>query len=521
MMTLPPYASEPLEDFTHPATRRAVDEAVKALQGRLGAQLPLRIGGQAVYPDAFIPSINPWRPDQVIAYGARGRLEDVNRAMAEAGAAFPRWSRVPARERAGLLLRAGDIFRQRKPELYALLALEVGKNFTEARGAVGESVDHFEYTARQLLVYADGKAIHPLSTEYNEYRYLPLGPGVVIAPWNFPDALPLGMILGAIAAGNTVVFKPAEDAIAIAHLLLDVLEEAGLPPGVVNLVSGYGHEVGAALVRHPDARFVAFTGSKAVGLSIAQAAATMVPGQRAIKRVMTEMGGKNAIVVADDADLAWAVGEITYAAFAFQGQKCSACSRVIAVDAVYDRLLEAVADRAAHLPVGPAEEDYPFGAVISQAALDKILRYLEIAPREGRVITGGTRLEYPGYVVAPTVVADVAPTSPLFQEEIFGPVLSFTRAESFEAAIELANRSDYALTAGLFTRDPDRIAYGKDHIRAGNLYVNRANTGAMAAVHPFGGYDMSGTGPKVGGPDYLLFFLQAQTIVERVRYPRR
>jgi 1-pyrroline-5-carboxylate dehydrogenase len=519
-MGLFPFQNEPFLDFADPAEVERMRQAVAAVGRALGRSYPLRIGGERVETPSTFVSRSPENPDEVVGVLAKATPDDVERAIAAAARAFPAWSRVPAWDRAALLLRAGHILRTRRREMLGWLAYEVGKNWSQGDGEVAEAIDHFEWNARAILEWDRGKPIQPLWSEFNEYRYIPLGVGVVISPWNFPTTLPLGMVVAAIAAGNTVVLKPAEDASVIAHKLLDVLEEAGLPAGVVNLVTGAGSEIGTALVTDPRVRFVAFVGSKEVGVRIHREASGLQPGQTTLRRVMTEMGGKNATVVAADADFDWAVSEVAQAAFGYQGQKCSATSRVIVEAPLYERFVEALAAKAEALAraAGPATENAPFGPVINEAAVRKILSYVARAPEEGRAVVPGGRMERPGFYVQPAVVADVAPTARLFREEIFGPVVSVTPCRTFEEGIDLANDSDYALTGSVFARDPARLAYARERFYVGNLYLNRSSTGAMAGVHPFGGYRGSGTGPKVGGPDYLGFYLQAQTITEKVRY---
>jgi 1-pyrroline-5-carboxylate dehydrogenase len=519
-MGLDAFQNEPFLDFTQEAERQRMQKAKEAVAAQLGRRYPLIIGGEEVSTPRYFVSANPAQPRQVVGEVAQASIADVDKAVAAAQAAFVPWSRIPVWDRSALLLRAGHVLRQRRRELLAWIAYEVGKSFTQGDGEVAEAIDHFEWNARLIQEWMNGKPIQPLASEFNQYRYLPLGVGVVISPWNFPTTLPLGMILSAIAAGNTVVFKPAEEATVIAHQLVRALTDAGLPAGVVNLVSGSGSELGPRLVTHPDVRFVAFVGSRAVGTSIYHEASGVSPGQLGLRRVMTEMGGKNATIVADDADLNWALDEVALSAFGYQGQKCSATSRVIIMKEVYEEFLAGLEQRArqwsdaAGLPIDNAL----FGPVITADARTRISAILKHAPTWGRIRVGGHAMERPGHFVEATVVQDVNPLSPLFQEEIFGPVLSAVSATSFDEALQLANASDYALTGAVFSRSPTRLAQARDEFYVGNLYLNRSSTGAMAGVHPFGGYRFSGTGPKVGGPDYLGFFLQAQTITEKVRF---
>lgn len=514
------FENEPFLNFSDVAEKERMGQAVAAVEGRLGRRYPLIIGGERVETERLLLSRNPANPDEVVGEIAAAAVGDVDRAVEAAERAFLAWSRVPVWDRAALLLRAGSLLRQRRREMLAWVALEVGKSFSQGDGEVAEAIDHFEWNARQVQEWMEGKSIQPLASEFNQYRYRPLGVGVVISPWNFPTTLPLGMILAAVAAGNTVVFKPAEDASVLAYQLISILEEAGLPPGVVNVVSGSGAELGPRLVTHPAVRFVAFVGSRAVGTRIYQQASGVVPGQLGLRRVMTEMGGKNAAIVADDADLEWAMDEVAMGAFGYQGQKCSATSRAIVMRGVYETFLEGLAARAGQWAgqAGLPKDNALFGPVITEAALGRIGQAVDAGVREGRLLIGGRRMERKGWYYEPSVIADVDPNSPLFQDEIFGPVLAVSPAESYDEAIRLANHSEYALTGAVFSRSPERLAQARDEFYVGNLYLNRSTTGAMAGVHPFGGYRFSGTGPKVGSPDYLGFFLEAQAITEKVRY---
>ncbi len=514
------FENAPFLDFNDPHEKTVMLQTVQSIRRHLGETYPLRIGEQSRPVHSTFPSVNPMEPNEVVGIMAQGQPSDVEEAVLTAERAYSSWSRIPVWDRAAVLLRAGHLLRQRRRQILAWIALEVGKNWSQADSEVAEAIDHFEWNAREILRWNEGRPIQPLTQEFNQYRYRSLGVGAVISPFNFPTTLPLGMIVAAIAAGNTVVFKPAEDASVIAHQLLNILDEAGLPRGVVNLVTGEGSVVGPALVTHPRIRFVAFVGSRLVGTQIHKSASGLLPGQVHLKRVMTEMGGKNATIVADDADLDWAAKEITAASFGYQGQKCSATSRVIAMRPTYQELLDRVVALAADLSsqYGLPENNAPYGPVINQKALDKILRYYALAPSEGTLALAGKRLDAPGFGVTPLIVSQVLTQSPLFREEIFGPALTFTMAQSFDEALNLANDCEYALTGAVFTRSPERLAEARDRFYVGNLYLNRSSTGAMAGVHPFGGYKGSGTGPKVGSPDYLGFFLEAQTITEKVRY---
>ena len=516
-MVIPPFHNEPSTDFTDPSDRRAFEEAIQRVTARLGATYPLRIGGREVMTDDRSRSLNPARPSQLIGTHAMAGLAEVDAAVAAATAAFPTWSRTTAEERAALLLRAAQAVRLRRHELSALMVLEAGKPWDEADGETSEVIDLMEWYARQTIRLAHDEGITPLPGEILEYRYLPLGVGAIISPWNFPLALLTGMMTGALATGNTVVVKPASATSVCAAWLLDVFRDVRMPDGVINLCTGRGDVVGDALVSHPGVRFVAFTGSREVGLRIYEHAARASEGQRWLKKVQLELGGKNAVVVDETADLELAAHEIVTSAFGFQGQKCSAGSRAILIGSTYDEVVERVLAATRALRVDdPSDPAVDVGPLIDAAAERKVLGYVEVGRNEGRLLLGGRKLDRDGYFVEPTVFGDVPPSARIAQEEIFGPVLSVIRAKDVDEAIEIANGTEYGLTGSFFSRDPARIAQARATFHAGNLYINRKSTGALMGVHPFGGFNMSGTDTKAGGPDYLLFFVQAQAIGERL-----
>lgn len=507
-MALPEFRNEPFTDFGVQANRQAMRQAIATVEAQLGVELPVVIGGERVYVGDTFESRNPSKKDEVVARASKATPELVDRAVEAAWRAFPTWKRVPPEEKSALFLRAAELLRRRKLEVAAWMVLEVGKNWAEADADVAEAIDHLEYFAREILRYAEGKPTvsHPQEVSY--YTYEPLGVVAVIPPWNFPLAIPMGMALGAIAAGNTAVLKPSSDAPATAYRFLEVMEQAGLPPGVLNVVPGSGSSVGDGLVQHPRVRMVAFTGSREVGCRIFEQAAKVQPGQKWLKRVIAEMGGKNAVVVAEDADLEEAVAAAVVSGYGYQGQKCSAGSRLVVADPVYSRVLDAFVERVRALEVGPAKDNYPAGPVINERAYRTILQYIEVGKREGRLVAGGEPADGDGYYIQPTVFTDVDPYARIAQEEIFGPVVAVIRARDFDHALQIANATEYGLTGAVFTRDPHRIAKARAEFHCGNLYINRKCTGALVGVHPFGGFNMSGTDAKVGGPDYLLFFLQ-------------
>ncbi len=512
-----PFQNEPLTDFRNPAEAKRFEAALSDVGSRLGRSYPLIIGGERVESRESFASINPARKDQVVGRFAKGTPEDAERAISAAWAAFESWRDVPATERASLLFRCAAAMRRRKHEMSAWMVYEVGKPWAEADADTAEAIDFCEFYGREALRLAADQPLTRIPDERNELHYIPIGAGVVVPPWNFPLAIMVGMTAGAVVTGNTVVLKPSSDAPAIAHAFLSILEEAGMPPGVVNLMTGAGAAVGDTLVDHPKTRFVAFTGSKEVGLRINERAAKRQPGQIWIKRVIAEMGGKDAIVVADDADLEAAAAGIVASAFGFSGQKCSACSRAIVDEKVYDALLEKIVTKTRAISVGdPANAATAMGPVINAAAQKKILDYVGVGKGEGRLLVGGEAGPAEGCFVQPTVIADVPPRARIAQEEIFGPVLAVIKAKDLEQGLRIANDTEYGLTGSIYTRSPQRVAEAKRRFHVGNLYVNRKCTGAMVGVHPFGGFNMSGTDSKAGGRDYLLLFTQAKAISEKV-----
>ncbi|HWQ11383.1 MAG TPA: L-glutamate gamma-semialdehyde dehydrogenase [Roseiflexaceae bacterium] len=523
-MALTEFRNEPFTDFGDPANAAAMERALAEVRAQFGRTYPLIIAGERVSTERTIASVNPARPDEVVGYASSATVEHASRAIEAAHERFQTWRKVPAEERAGYLFRAAAELRRRKLELAAWIVYEVSKSWAEADADVAEAIDFCEYYGREMLRLAGPQPVLQMPGERDELRYVPLGAGVAIPPWNFPLAIMTGLVVAPVVAGNTIVLKPASTSPIIAAKFMEVLEAAGLPAGVVSYLPGPGGSVGDALVDHPKTRFIAFTGSKEVGLRIYERAAKVHPGQRWLKRTVLEMGGKDTIVVDETANLQAATEGIVVSAFGFQGQKCSACSRVVAVEQVYDELLDRVVERAGSLTVGdPARRGTFMGAVIDARSRDKIREYIEIARQEGRIVLGGEvqgegegGTGAAGYFISPTVVADVAPTARVAQEEIFGPVLAFIKAKDFEEAMAIANNTEYGLTGGLYSQDPERLARAREDFHVGNLYLNRKITGAMVGAHPFGGFNMSGTDSKTGGPDYLLLFLQGKSIAEKV-----
>ncbi len=519
-MPLPDFQNEPLSDFkNNPAHRRRMEYALDEIRDELGREHDLVIGGERIKTQEKLYSYNPSHPDQVVGVFSQADAALADRAVRSADEAFKSWSRTPVQKRVDLLLKTSKILLERKYYYAARMVYEVGKPWAEADADVAEAIDFIEFYARSVMRLAGPQPLTPVAGEKNHLRYIPLGVGIVIPPWNFPLAILVGMTMASIVTGNAVVMKPSSDAPAIAYKFFEALEEAGMPPGVVNFLPCPGGVVGDTLVGHPRTRFVAFTGSMEVGLHINELAAKTAPGQVWVKRVIAEMGGKDSIVVDGDADLDEAVEGVVSSAFGYQGQKCSACSRAIVVEPVYDVFLQKLRPRVEQIAVGPAEraENY-MGPVINAKAKKSILQYIEIGRTEGRLITGGAESAGAGHFIQPTVIADVSPTARIAQEEIFGPVLAVIRAGSFDEALAIANNTDYGLTGAVYAKDRRKLEKAQEEFFVGNLYLNRKCTGALVGAHPFGGFNMSGTDSKAGGNDYLLLFTQAKVVAERMTF---
>jgi len=512
-----PFKNERVKDFKDPADAAAMNAALETVKGRLGEHYPLVIGGRKIETEKKIRSVNPAQPQQVVGLTSSASKDEATEAIDAAAQAFTSWRHTTLPERAAYLFKAAQLLRERRFEYDALLVYEVGKSWSEADGDIAEAIDFLEYYAREALRYAQPQPVVPFEGERNELVYIPLGVGAIIPPWNFAGAIMIGMTSAAIVCGNTVVLKPSSDAAVVAAWFVDLLHEIGVPPGVVNFIPGAGSEIGDLIVTHPEIRFISFTGSKEVGLRINELAAKPQPGQKWIKRVVAEMGGKDSIIVAADADLDAAVEGVAVSAFGFQGQKCSACSRAIVEAGVYDEFLEKLKRRVATMTVGDPRDPGNFmGPVVNEGALRSIMRYIERGQSEGRLVAGGRRAREDGYFVEPTVIADVDPKATIAQEEIFGPVLAVIKAMDFEDALAIANNTEFGLTGSLYTSDEQKIARARDEFFVGNLYFNRKSTGAMVGVHPFGGFNMSGTDSKAGGRDYLLLYMQAKSISRKV-----
>ncbi len=517
-MRLPEFKNEPLSDFkNNPEQFRQMQAAVDEVGKELGQAYPLIVRGQRIQTEDKFCSYNPGQKDQVVGVFSKGNAELVDKAVRAADEVFRTWSRTPAEARAELLLETGKILRNRKYYYAAWMVYEVGKTWPEADADVAEAIDFCEFYSREMLRLAAPQPLTPVPGERNYLKYIPLGVGAVIPPWNFPLAIMVGMTTASIVAGNTVVLKPSSDSPAIAYKFVEALEQAGMPAGVVNFLPGPGGSVGNSLVAHPRMRYIAFTGSKTVGLGINELAAKIAPGQIWIKRVIAEMGGKDTIVVDSDADLDAAVEGVTASAFGYQGQKCSACSRAVVAAPVYDAFLEKLRKRVEQIRVGPAHDPANYmGPVINAGAKKSILEYIEVGKKEGRLLTGGGEAASTGHFIQPTVIADVPPKARISQEEIFGPVLAVIKAKDFDDALAIANNTEYGLTGAVYSRDAANLEKAAEAFHVGNLYFNRKCTGAMVGAHPFGGFNMSGTDSKTGGPDYLLLYTQAKVVAEKV-----
>jgi 1-pyrroline-5-carboxylate dehydrogenase len=510
------FKNEALRDFRSAPVAGEFRANLAVVEKSLGHNYPLLIDGEKIDTGKKIASVNPSLNEQIVGYAAAATPELAQRAVAAAAAAFPAWAALRGEERARYLFKAAAIMRRRRDELSAWMVFEAGKNWAEADADTCEAIDFLEFYGREAVRLGGPQQLVRLEGEDNELYYFPLGVGAVISPWNFPLAITTGMTAAAIVAGNSVVLKPASTTPVIAAKLVEIMVEAGIPAGVINYLPGSGGVIGDSLVTDPRIRFINFTGSKEVGLRINELAAKTSPGQRFIKRVVAEMGGKDAIVIDAGTDLEEAAGVIVASAFGFQGQKCSACSRVIAHVDIYDELLKIVAAKTKELILGPAKDNCHVGPVIDAKALRRIKDYIAQGRQEGRLVLGGeSREDRGGYYVEPTIIADVSSGAVIAQEEIFGPVLAFIKAEDFSDALTIANSTEYGLTGSVFSGNRRHLEQARREFEVGNLYFNRKCTGALVGVHPFGGFNMSGTDSKAGGRDYLLLFTQAKVVSEK------
>lgn len=568
------FRNEPFTDFAQSSNVEHFQAALAKVRSQLGREYPLIIEGKPIDTPNKARSINPAHPAEIVGVVAQADRELADRAVRAAAEAFPAWNRIPGRERARYLFKAAAMLRRRKHEFSAWMVVEAGKSWTEADIDTAEAIDFMEFYGREMERLEETQPLHRLSGENNELTYVPLGVGVVIPPWNFPLAILVGMTTSALVTGNTVVLKPASPTPVVAAKFVELLHEAGFPPEIVAFLPGPGSEIGDALVDHPLTRVVSFTGSRDVGLRINERAAKTGPGQKWIKRVVAELGGKDTIVVDSDCDIELAAEAIALSAFGFAGQKCSACSRAVVHADVYDEVLARVVERARALTVDdPASPSTYMGPVIDDKAYAKIREYIEIGRGEGRLVFGGgagggsravdaeasrtisnrtldaghlpvdneasaadadrsrsakktaefadipgetSASAIQGYFIEPTIFADVAPDARIAQEEIFGPVLAFLKASSYDEALTIANNTVYGLTGAVISRNRQRLEQARREFHVGNLYFNRKCTGALVGVHPFGGFNLSGTDSKAGGRDYLQLFLQAKLVSEKL-----
>ena len=511
------FTNEPLSDFSRAVNNAAFAEALEQVQNELGKNYEMCIDGEWRSSEESFPSINPTRKDEVVGIFPKGTTEDVQAAIDAAWKAFPSWSKTPAAERAEYLFQAASKMRDRKHIFSAWMVVETGKTWVEADADTAEAIDFMEFYAREMLRLSEKQTLTKIPSEENELRYIPLGVGAIIPPWNFPLAICVGMTTAAMVSGNPVVLKPASDSPTIAYQFVKLMEELELPKGVLNFVTGSGSQIGDFLVDHPKIRFISFTGSKEVGLRIIERAAKHQEGQIWIKRVVAEMGGKDGMLIDEQVDVDSAAKGIVAAAFGFQGQKCSACSRAVIHESIYDKVVEKVVELTKHLKVGdPADAEVQVGPVINSSAKKKILSYIEIGKEEGQLLTGGNSIREEGYFVEPTIFENIEANDRLFQEEIFGPVLTLSKCKSFDEGLKMMNNSEYGLTGAVYSSSRENLDKASDDFHVGNLYLNRKCTGALVGVHPFGGFNMSGTDSKAGGRDYLLLFTQAKLISEKI-----
>ncbi len=514
--------NEPYKDFANSENHRKMVDAIRDWRESFGKRYPLVINGERITSDQWIDSVNPSNTTEIVGQVASATVKEADQAVVAARAALPAWRRTPHGQRADVLRRAAEIMRRRRFELDALLVLEAGKSWLEADADIAEAIDFCDYYANEICRMCDQPQTYRIGSEVDVYTYEPRGVVLVVAPWNFPMAILCGMTVAALVTGNTVVMKPASFTAVIGSMLMNILAEAGLPKGALNFVPGPGKSVGDYLVRHPGVNMIVFTGSREVGLGMIKAAANIHEGQRFIKKVVAELGGKNALIIDSDADLDAAVAGVITSAFGYTGQKCSACSRAIVLNDVYDKFLDKLSAATKSVAVGPAEDPANFvGPVIDDSARRTIQSYIETARKEGRVVveTHIGELAKQGFFVGPMVIADVDRNATIAQEEIFGPVLAVIRAQDFAEALDIANGTSYALTGGMYSRNPEHLDRVRRELEVGNIYLNRKITGALVGRQPFGGFKMSGIGSKAGGPDYLIQFVEPRSVTENILRP--
>lgn len=504
-------------DFSNEEVLNQQKAAVEKVRASLGKEYPNIIGGKEVYTDKKTTSYNPAHKSEVIGIFQKGGKDHAEEAIQAALKAFETWKYTPAEERASYLFKAAEIMRRRRLEINAWMITEAGKSYLEADADTCEGIDFMEFYAREAIRYGKLQDLTPFPGEKNEYFYIPLGVGVCIPPWNFPFAIMAGITAAGFVSGNTVVLKPSSETPMMAYLFAEIMKEAGLPDGVMNYFVASGAEAGDYLVDHPKTRFISFTGSMDVGLRIMERAAKINPGQIWIKRVVAEMGGKDAIVVDSEADIDSAVQGVVTSAFGFQGQKCSACSRAIIDAKIYDEFVAKLKVEVEKLQIGLPEDNVKIGPVISAKAEKTILEYIKIGNEEGKLLAGGKKVEsFDGYFIEPTVFIDIDENARLAQEEIFGPVLAVIKANDYDHALKIANNTIYGLTGAVYSNNEEKLERAKKEFHCGNLYINRKCTGAYVDVHPFGGFNMSGTDSKAGSRDYLMLFLQGKSVATKI-----
>lgn len=513
-----PFVNEPLRDFTYPEVRFQFESKLDQVAQELGQTYPSILAGQPVSEGETLKSYNPSRKNQEIGTAILISESDVEIAVNSAKEAWPSWEKQGTKNRVLWLLKLAGLLREQRDELAAWMVLEVGKTWREADADVAEGIDFCEYYAREMLRLGKPILMQNIPGELNHLSYTSRGVCTVIAPWNFPFAILAGMSVAAAVAGNTVLIKPAEQAMVIAAKFVALAHQAGIPPQAFQLLFGHGETVGAALTKHPYVQTIAFTGSRAVGLEIYKQAGITYPNQPGLKRVICEMGGKNAIIVDNDADLDEAVIGVIRSAFGFAGQKCSACSKVIVVDPLYEQFVERLVAAAQSLLVGDsADPNVTYGPVIDQDSYQRLTRVIDEGGERGELLCGGLIEGANGFMIKPTIISGLSVDDPISTEEHFGPVITLHKVDSFSESIKVATNSPYALTGGLFSRSPINIAEAREKYVIGNLYINRTITGAIVGRQPFGGFKMSGGGTKAGGPDYLLQFLNPRTVTENTQ----
>ena len=516
-MRVKPFKNEPITDFSVKSNLDKQQKALAKVAKQLGKTYEMVVAGKKLRSKDKLISYNPSNKDEVVAKFYKGTKDIAVKAVEAAAKKFEEWRFVPAEERARYLFKASALAKRKRFEINAWMIYETGKNFIEADADTAEAIDFLEFYGREILRYSSKQPLIPVKGEKNELVYIPLGVGISIPPWNFPFAILVGMTSAAVVSGNTVVLKPSSDSPMMGKLFFDIMKEAGIPDGVINFLPGSGGEVGDTLVSHPKVRFISFTGSMAVGTHIYELASKVQPKQIWLKRVVAEMGGKDCIIVDRETNIDEAVKGVVTSAFGYQGQKCSACSRVIVDKAIYSKFVSKLKKAVEKIEVGPGTENYPVGPVINQAAEKNILNYIKIGKKEGKLLVGGAKSKGNGYYINPTVIMDIRPTDRLAQEEVFGPLLAVIKSSNFEQSLKIANNTIYGLTGAVYTRNPKKQEAAEKHLLIGNLYFNRKCTGALVGGHPFGGFNMSGTDSKAGGRDYLLLFLQAKLMSAKVK----